>query len=87
MKSRQCCTLLEHARNFLTLPSGKVHWLRTKEVIDDPCLNAIAFTWQSELVRQRKRNSTNRKEGSRKNSVMPSGNGELVLLLCPVVDA
>jgi hypothetical protein len=42
-------------------------------VIDDPCLHAIAIAWQSELVKQESRNSTHRKEGTLKNSVMLSG--------------
>ncbi len=55
-------------------PSGKEHWLKTREVIDDPCLNAFAIAWQRELVRQKLFNSTIRKEGARKNSVMLSAN-------------
>jgi hypothetical protein len=41
-------------------------------VIEDPCFNAVAIASQSKLVKLKKRNSTVRKAGALKNSVMLS---------------
>jgi hypothetical protein len=61
-------------------PSGKEHSSRTREAIDDPFGNAVAKAWQSEFVKQNRFNSTIRKDGARKKSVIISGTWKVGLL-------